>query len=249
MTKSHRSRAGFTIIELSIVVVILGLLTGGILMGQSLIRGAEIKSVISDFQKYQSAAKQFRDQYNALPGDMANANSVWPTAVSGDGNGAIASTAAAAASPGEGWQFWSQLVLAGFIQGNYSGLSATSTWDDSIGVNTPASRITGAGWRVHSSSTAPNPLYYFSGNYGNYFNFGGGCSGCSNDHVILKPDEAWSIDTKIDDGVPGTGKVLSNWTNPGTACTNAGSNTAFTSSYSLGNSSISCFLAFPNFNK
>lgn len=68
---------GFSLVELSIVLVILGLLTGGILAGQSLIRAAELRSVITTTDRYQAAVYSFRDKYFALPGDMRNATSFW----------------------------------------------------------------------------------------------------------------------------------------------------------------------------
>ena len=70
-------RSGFSLVELSIVLVILGLLTGGILAGQNLIRAAELRSVTTQFQNYHAAVMTFRDKYFALPGDMANAEDFW----------------------------------------------------------------------------------------------------------------------------------------------------------------------------
>ena len=70
-------RAAFSLVELSIVLVILGLLTGGILTGQNLIRAAELRSVVTEFQTYQTAVMTFRDKYFALPGDMTNATDFW----------------------------------------------------------------------------------------------------------------------------------------------------------------------------
>ena len=64
-------------VELSIVLVILGLLTGGILTGQSLIKASELRSVSVDFQKHTAAIQTFRDKYMALPGDMPNAVRFW----------------------------------------------------------------------------------------------------------------------------------------------------------------------------
>lgn len=74
---SHVELRGFSLVELSIVLVILGLLTGGILAGQSLIRASELRSVSTELQRYSSAIYSFRDQYMALPGDMLNATSFW----------------------------------------------------------------------------------------------------------------------------------------------------------------------------
>ncbi|MBY6117485.1 prepilin-type N-terminal cleavage/methylation domain-containing protein [Mameliella alba] len=66
-------RSGFSLVELSIVLVILGLLIGGVLTGQNLIRAAELRSVMTEFKTYQTAVMTFRDKYFALPRDMTNA--------------------------------------------------------------------------------------------------------------------------------------------------------------------------------
>jgi len=66
-------RSAFTLVELSIVLVILGLLVGGTLTGQSLIHAAELRSVVKDYEKYKTAMHVFEDKYFALPGDMTNA--------------------------------------------------------------------------------------------------------------------------------------------------------------------------------
>lgn len=71
---------GFSLVELSIVLVILGLLTGGILTGQSLIRASELRSITTEYNRYIAAAQTFRDKYFALPGDMANATAFWGAA-------------------------------------------------------------------------------------------------------------------------------------------------------------------------
>lgn len=88
---------GFSLVELSIVLVILGLLTGGILAGQSLIRAAELRSYITDVQRYPAAVNAFKDKYFAYPGDMANATKFWG-ALGGDGTGNDAACQALSAS-------------------------------------------------------------------------------------------------------------------------------------------------------
>src|ERR1700722_15466804 len=61
---------GFTLIELSIVLVIIGLIVGGVLVGQDLIKAAEVRAQISQIEKYNTAVNTFYGKYQAIPGDM-----------------------------------------------------------------------------------------------------------------------------------------------------------------------------------
>src|ERR1700689_1860224 len=81
--------SGFTLIELSIVLVIIGLIVGGILVGQDLIKAAEVRAQISQVEKYKSAVNTFMVKFDALPGDMplATANQFgFTTGASCDGS-------------------------------------------------------------------------------------------------------------------------------------------------------------------
>lgn len=69
---------GFTLVELAIVMTVIGILIGGILKGQEMIKNARATSTIAQMQSYQAAVIGFRDAYNALPGDMANASTRIP---------------------------------------------------------------------------------------------------------------------------------------------------------------------------
>ena len=80
-------KKGFSLVELSIVLVILGLLTGGILTGQTLIRAAELRSVNADVQRFQAATRTFQSKYFAFAGDMRNATDFWGAADGNDGLG------------------------------------------------------------------------------------------------------------------------------------------------------------------
>src|SRR2546422_4494153 len=92
-----KRRQGFTLVEIAIVLVIIGLLLGGILKGQEMITQAKIKNVIADFSGVSAAYHGYQDRYRAIPGDDPNAGTRWasmtnPAPVPGDGNGIVAGT-------------------------------------------------------------------------------------------------------------------------------------------------------------
>lgn len=107
-----RRQSGFTLIEIAIVLVIIGLLLGGILKGQELITSARVRNIISQLDGTKAAFYAFQDRYRALPGDFSKATTqIQGASQDGDGNGVIAGTEAIAA--------WDHLSHAGFINGNY----------------------------------------------------------------------------------------------------------------------------------
>src|ERR1035437_8858750 len=87
-------QAGFTLVEIAIVLVIIGLLLGGILKGQEMITQAKIKNVVNDFNGITAAENSYQDHYRALPGDDTGASGRWTiaTTFNGDGNGQIGAT-------------------------------------------------------------------------------------------------------------------------------------------------------------
>ena len=109
-------QSGFTLVEIAIVLVIIGLLLGGVLKGQEMIKNAEIRSVITDVQGLTTAMYAYRDRYNAIPGDDAAAivNSSSATGVlNGDGDGVIEYSG----SDVEDDQFFLQLRAANLLKG------------------------------------------------------------------------------------------------------------------------------------
>jgi prepilin-type N-terminal cleavage/methylation domain-containing protein len=122
-----RKQRGFTLIEIAIVLVIIGLLLGGVLKGQELITAARVRNLASQLDGVKVAYFGFQDRFRALPGDYAaataNANiqglpggcAPGPTC----GNGIIDAT--------EVWVVWNQLSKAGFITGSYSGVFGVDT--------------------------------------------------------------------------------------------------------------------------
>ena len=123
------SQAGFTLVEIAIVLVIIGLLLGGILKGQEMITQAKIKNAINDFNGISVAVTSYQDRYRFLPGDDPNADTRWTVQApaKGNGNGVIAGkynatvAGAAPAAAEESNLFWQHLRIAGFVAGVTTG--------------------------------------------------------------------------------------------------------------------------------
>lgn len=251
-------KQGFSLVELSIVLVILGLLTGGILTGQNLIRAAELRSVTTEIQTYQTAVMTFRDEYFYLPGDMPNATDFWGAAASGSACKTTASTGTETCNgDGDGilkynnsgsdevFRFWQHLANAGLIEGRFTGVKAsTNPWSAQIGLNVPRSRIgANSGWFAYNFlSPHSGNAKWFDSDYGNALWLGGQEDNQGPDKPVLTPEEAWNIDTKMDDGAPAQGRI---WAGDYSSCTTAINSADRQSSYALNDSSIVCRIIFP----
>jgi len=117
----HR-QSGFTLIEIAIVLVIIGLLLGGVLKGQEMIENSRIKSVVADLKGVSAAYNSYTDRFHAIPGDELLATMTargWTTTVGGNGNGVLAITPAQTfTNAGEEPSFWQALRAAGFTTGD-----------------------------------------------------------------------------------------------------------------------------------
>lgn len=262
-TRAPTPRLAFSLVELSIVLVILGLLVGGVLAGQSLIRAAELRAVSAEYSRFVAATQSFRDKYFAIPGDMSNATRFWgrfnsnadcvtnssaavatPGACDGNGDG-IMGLAAAANQSGEIFQFWRQLATAGLIEGNYTGLAGSASLADSNRSNSPPSKLGNAGWSTWFRGNVGDTTDYAL-EYGNAYVFGALNSGGLFAAAALKPEEAWNIDTKLDDGKPASGKLIARFWNNACAVADDGSsaNNDLAASYKLSDTTMQCALFF-----
>jgi prepilin-type N-terminal cleavage/methylation domain-containing protein len=202
------NQRGFTLVEIAIVLVIIGLLLGGILKGQEMINQARIKNVINDFNGITAAVNSYQDRYRAVPGDDQGANARWTVAApaGGNGNGIIAGlynandtsgTGGAPAAAAESNLFWQHLRLAGFVPGATAGL----------GSGTPPPNATGGIVGVETGATGTNGMGYTSLII---------CTSNLPDKIAI------AVDTQMDDANSTTGQVrgqLQTAPNPATAAT------------------------------
>ena len=178
-----QKQTGFSLIELAIVLVIIGLLLGGVLKGQELINSAKAKSMIGDFKNAQIFIYGYLDRYRALPGDDVAASTHVAGAGNGNGNGII-DGAWNAGVGAESALFWQHVRLAGFATGP-TDINAP----DFLPRNSEGGRI-----GVQSINNAP-PINGLTGTY----------VACSQN---LSGSIAKQIDLSLDDGETSTGNVM-----------------------------------------
>ncbi|MHB1100332.1 MAG: type II secretion system protein [Burkholderiales bacterium] len=156
-------QGGFTLVEIAIVLVIVGLLLAAVMKGQEMITQGKIKGTISDFNSVLTAYNGYQDRYKAIPGDDSAAAARWPTgafgtdsvaAVNGNGDGVIAGlystnlgADAAPTTTQESNLFWQHLRAAGFYAGiqtgNGSGTLPTNSVGGTIGVENDTTSTAG----------------------------------------------------------------------------------------------------------
>lgn len=215
-------QSGFSLVELSIVLVILGLLTGGILAGQALIRASELRGVTTEIGRNQSAIQAFRDKYFGLPGDLNNATKFWGAADTAGAGGECTDSLANAGTGtqtcngngnglvdnNESYQFWEHLANAALIEGSYPGtgtINSTPYPVPIVGTNVPKSKLGNAGWGVFNINGYNIDFDPFTAYTPQAKLFLG--SGAMYSDATLSTAESWNIDTKIDDASPALGKM------------------------------------------
>lgn len=112
------TQRGFTLIEISIVLIIIGLLLGGVLKGQEMINDAKIRNIEQDMAGIAAAIHTYQDRYKALPGDDKRAAGRWAAASDGDGDGLLEGDFDSATETDESRIMWRHLRYAGLLQGD-----------------------------------------------------------------------------------------------------------------------------------
>jgi prepilin-type N-terminal cleavage/methylation domain-containing protein len=206
-----RKTKGFTLVELSIVIVVIGLVIAGVTAGQSLVKTARMSAQITDLNKFESAYYAFKLQYNAVPGDMRNASSYWVGSTDGDGNGRITQIADYAYAPSyENMTFFTHLSRAKLVQETYN-----NVWQlgggypylklDSGKGMVAAGQMNVGGWGFQLSDSAAT-LRYTAAIYLDVSLPAAAVSGYNDVIGTASPITYVAIDRKMDDGVARTGK-------------------------------------------
>lgn len=194
------SQQGFTLVELSMVLVIIGLLIGGVLLGVNLLNSATIRGTISGLEDLKTATTTFESMYQGLPGDVTNADQIWPACdatpanCNGDGDGRI--------DVAERFRALQQLSDAGMTSQRFTG---TGTNPVNIATEVIRGKFDGSGMMLGNTADVASACWEATCVVRNVV-FLGGSAQFTTAPVILASD-AQVIDEKIDDGLPGTGKV------------------------------------------
>lgn len=177
-------QGGFTLVEIAIVLVIIGLLLVGVLQGQEMIENSKIKNLVNNMKGVQAAYYAYQDRYQAVPGDDLLASTRFTGADNGGGNSLISGSFDSVATPAaanESTSFWQHTRMAGLMTGTATAAVALP----------PANNLGGV--LGVQSDNALGSTYGIVGN------------------VVCASNVPWrtalSIDAQLDDGNSATGKV------------------------------------------
>lgn len=183
----NKLQRGFTLVEIAIVLVIIGLLLGGVLKGQEMITSAKVRNLADQGSAIKAAYFAFQDRYRAVPGDYDNAsNNI--NGVAGGVNGGNGNGNGLVEANNDRGLFWLHLAAAGFLTGNFDGQAQGN------GLNCPSTRC--------GTNTYGAPML---------FSFGSAADGTNRNANELRTgrsipvDVLAELDRKIDDGLPRTG--------------------------------------------
>jgi prepilin-type N-terminal cleavage/methylation domain-containing protein len=191
--KSQQS--GFTLVEIAIVLVIIGLLLGGILKGQELINSAKVKNLANDFRVIPTYIYAFQDKFKALPGDdsaaLTHMSGCTAPCANGNGNGVVNGNWNSLTATDESWQFWAHVRHANLAAGPTT-WAATTLADPYVPKNAVGGQI-----GISSATAGAGGQVQITGMTGTYQVCSAGILG----------KFAKQLDTQMDDGNTATGSM------------------------------------------
>lgn len=247
-------RRGFTLLELSIVLVIIGLIVGGITVGQELINSAELNAAVKEHEQLKVAVNSFKLKYNAIPGDMGNATDYWgaahvnpttcvSTAGSGtetcNGNGDRKLITRLSDDLAEGIRFWQHLNNAQMWEGEFSGLPGSGDSEHLDETNSPKSTFGNSLLGIVNLNVTViiGSMHFFAGlYYDNMLILGAASNKGYNEVAAFTPIQTYNIDRKIDDGLPSKGAFRAHYND----CTYAATAIELDTTYNLTNDDVVC---------
>ncbi|NBO19452.1 MAG: prepilin-type N-terminal cleavage/methylation domain-containing protein [Proteobacteria bacterium] len=254
-----RRRGGFTLLELSMVTVVVALILGALVVGSDMIHVSKMHRTLVQVETIKKAVKLFRDKYHELPGDLSNAISFWgsesacPPAYTanphkatcnGNGNGHIGDVYTdGGATSYELYRAWQHMANALYYEGAYNGMSGTGSSNESLtGVNVPSGALEGTSYTLLYIFQPAGNVSYWPAQYGHGIVFGKQLNTSINAAAALTPKEAFALDTKIDDSRPAYGTVMGYKaaTSPNCSTTDVASNAVYNTSYAP----VACSLIF-----
>jgi prepilin-type N-terminal cleavage/methylation domain-containing protein len=189
---------GFSLVEMSVVLVVVGLIVVGIVAGSSMMYGAKLRNVMSEYDRLKEGVEIFEEQYKYYPGDFNEASDYWENAQNGNGDWAIEGDST------ERLYAWNHMVLANVIEGGFTGEPAEDAPAYRPNVNLPGSVFTRNHYMIGTSKTGTKIF----GRQGTFIQYTSNDSPTSPWGGALSPKDAQYIDEKIDDGVAFTGMVF-----------------------------------------
>jgi prepilin-type N-terminal cleavage/methylation domain-containing protein len=191
----NKKQFGFSLVELSIVIVIIGLLVAAATQGKGLLESARVRSIISEFTEHKLSAESFKLKYGKYPGDFNEAGANWGATSNGDADGKIEFVASTVY---EGYRAWQHLTYAKMTKAVYSGTLTTAAAQ--LEIDIPKSAQTGG-------YVFENGILGLTGK--NVIALGTPLASTTTISLggTITPKQGLSIDNKTDGGNPSTGSI------------------------------------------